>query len=323
MKIFITGGAGFIGSHLTDLLLSEGHSVVALDNLSTGTLDNIKHLDGNPNYQLIVGDVSDPTTVARAMAGSDQCYHLAAAVGVNLIVQSPVHTIETNVHGTEVVLSEAEKTKTPVLIASTSEVYGKSTDLPFHEEGSLVMGATTKGRWAYACSKALDEFLGIAYWKEKELPVVVVRFFNTVGPKQTGRYGMVIPRFVKQALANEAITVYGDGLQSRCFGNVSDVVNALPKLMGKPECRGQVYNLGSSEEITILDLAKRVIERAGSESSIVHVPYEEAYEEGFEDMRKRVPNTEKAAKAVGFQATKSLNQTLDEVIGFYREMNRE
>lgn len=319
MHILITGGAGFIGSHLTEYLLDLGHSVSVIDDLSTGSLDNVAHLQDREGFTLVVDTVANEAIVANCMERCDMVYHLAAAVGVKLIVESPVRTIETNVYGTEVVLRQAQRQKTPVLIASTSEVYGKSPDLPFREDGDLVMGPTDKGRWSYACSKALDEFLALAYWKEKQVPTVVVRLFNTVGPRQTGQYGMVIPRFVKQALAGEPITVYGDGEQTRCFIHVSDVVRTLPRLMAEPKCVGQVFNLGSQEEISILGLAEKIRELAGSRSEIRFIPYNEAYEAGFEDMRRRVPSTEKAAAFVGFAREKSLEQTLLEVIEYYRE----
>lgn len=318
MRVLITGGAGFIGSHLSEHLLDDGHQVSVIDDLSTGSRDNVRHLEGRDGFQLTIDTVANEAKVAELVDACDVIYHLAAAVGVELIVKSPVHTIETNVHGTEVVLRQALRRKTPVLIASTSEVYGKSTDLPFREDGDLVMGATDKGRWSYACSKALDEFLGLAYWKEKQVPTVIVRLFNTVGPRQTGQYGMVIPRFVKQALAGDTITVYGDGQQSRCFINVSDVVATLPKLMAEPTCVGQVFNLGSQHEITILGLAEKIKQLAGSSSEIAFIPYSEAYEEGFEDMRRRVPSTEKAARYVGFEQKKHLDTTILEVVEFYR-----
>ena len=319
MRVLITGGAGFIGSHLSEHLLDRGHEVTIIDDLSTGSRDNVAHLLDRDGFLMEVDTVANEQIMEQLVAHSDIVYHLAAAVGVQLIVKSPVHTIFTNVHGTEVVLRQAEHKKTPVLIASTSEVYGKSPDLPFREDGDLVMGPTDKGRWSYACSKALDEFLALAYWKEKQVPTVVVRLFNTVGPRQTGQYGMVVPRFVKQALAGDPITVYGDGQQSRCFTNVSDVVRTLPALMAEPRCVGEVFNLGSQEEITILALAQKVKALAGSDSEIKFIPYHEAYEAGFEDMRRRVPSTEKAAEFVGFNREKDLDTTIREVIDFYRK----
>jgi UDP-glucose 4-epimerase len=319
MKALITGGAGFIGSHLSEHLLELGHSVTILDDLSTGSMDNVRHLEANDGFRVVIDSVRNDRVTASLVGQCDVVFHLAAAVGVNLIVESPVRTIETNVHGTEVVLDCAAMEKKKVLVASTSEVYGKSTAFPFSEDDDLVLGATNKGRWSYACSKALDEFLAIAYWKEKQIPTVVVRFFNTVGPRQTGQYGMVIPRFVKQALANEPITVYGDGQQSRCFINVRDVVRTLPKLVSEDSCVGEVFNLGSQEEITIEGLAKLVKRLANSSSEIKFIAYEEAYEEGFEDMRRRVPDTRKAAGRVGFELTRTLEQTVQEVIEYYRQ----
>lgn len=318
MKALITGGAGFIGSHLSEHLLELGHHVTILDDLSTGSMDNVRHLESRDGFRVVIDSVRNDRVTASLVGQCDVVYHLAAAVGVNLIVESPVRTIETNVHGTEVVLDCAAMEKKKVLVASTSEVYGKSQAFPFSEDDDLVLGATNKGRWSYACSKALDEFLAIAYWKEKQIPTVVVRFFNTVGPRQTGQYGMVIPRFVKQALANEPITVYGDGQQSRCFINVRDVVHTLPKLMDEESCVGEVFNLGSQEEITIEGLAELVKRLAGSTSEIRHIPYEQAYEEGFEDMRRRVPSTTKAEKRVGFELTRNLEQTVEEVIEYYK-----
>lgn len=319
MKVLITGGAGFIGSHLCEHLLDQQHAVTVIDDLSTGSRDNVRHLEDRDGFHLVVDTVANEEVVRELAGDCDVIYHLAAAVGVQLIVESPVRTIETNVYGTEVVLRAAAARKTPVLLASTSEVYGKSKDLPFTEDSDLVLGATTKGRWSYACSKALDEFLAIAYWKEKQVPAVVVRLFNTVGPRQTGRYGMVIPRFVQQALRDEPITVYGDGTQTRCFINVADVVRTLPRLMAEPRAVGEVFNLGSEEEISILALAELVIRLTGARSEIRLIPYDQAYEEGFEDMQRRRPSTAKAAACVGFARTRSLEQTINEVIEFYRQ----
>lgn len=318
MRVLITGGAGFIGSHLSEHLLDQGHSVTIIDDLSTGSRDNVQHLEGRAGFRVVIDTIANESVMRELVEECDMVYHLAAAVGVQLIVKSPVHTIETNVHGTEVVLRLCTKDRKKVLITSTSEVYGKSTDLPFREDGDLVMGPSNKGRWSYACSKALDEFLGLAYWKERHVPTVVVRLFNTVGPRQTGRYGMVIPNFVKQALSNEPITVFGDGQQSRCFLNVTDVVATLPKLMSEPKAVGEVFNLGSQREISIVELARLVKKLTGSSSDIRFIPYSEAYEEGFEDMPRRVPSTEKAAACVGFKQTKSLEDTLLEVIEYYR-----
>ncbi|HEY0376080.1 MAG TPA: GDP-mannose 4,6-dehydratase [Pyrinomonadaceae bacterium] len=317
MRVLITGGAGFIGSHLADAYLQRGDEVYAIDDLSTGSIENIQHLKTNARFHYTIDSVHNQPLVAELVDQCDVIFHLAAAVGVKLIVESPVRTIETNVRGTEVVLSLANKKKKKVLIASTSEVYGLSEQVPFREDGNLVMGATTKGRWSYACSKAIDEFLALAYWREKKLPTIIVRLFNTVGPRQTGQYGMVIPTFVKQALAGRPITVYGDGKQTRCFGHVGDVVGALVKIMDHPQAVGQVFNIGSNEEVTILELAQRVKELAGSESEIVFVPYDEAYEEGFEDMPRRVPDISKVNSLVGFRPEVSLDGILQSVINFH------
>jgi UDP-glucose 4-epimerase len=319
LRVLITGGAGFIGSHLSDAYLQRGDEVFVLDDLSTGTIENIRHLKDNPRFHYTIESVHNRPVAAELVDQCDVIFHLAAAVGVRLIVESPVRTIETNVHGTEVVLSLANKKKKKVLIASTSEVYGLSTEVPFREDGNLVMGATTKGRWSYACSKAIDEFLAHAYWREKKLPTIIARLFNTVGPRQTGQYGMVIPTFVKQALSGRPITVYGDGKQSRCFCYVGDVVGALMKLMDHPDAVGEVFNIGSNKEITILDLARRVKELTHSDSEIVLVPYDEAYEEGFEDMPRRVPDTSKVNRLVGFRPEKSLDAILQSVIEFHSQ----
>ncbi|HEY5443476.1 MAG TPA: GDP-mannose 4,6-dehydratase [Pyrinomonadaceae bacterium] len=316
MRVLITGGAGFIGSHLADAYLERGDEVYVIDDLSTGRIENIQHLKGQPRFHYTIDTVHNHPLTAELVDQCDVVFHLAAAVGVKLIVESPVRTIETNVRGTEVVLSIANKKKKKVLVASTSEVYGLSTDVPFREDGNLVMGATTKGRWSYACSKAIDEFLALAYWREKKLPTVVVRLFNTVGPRQTGQYGMVIPTFVRQALSGRPITVYGDGKQSRCFGYVGDIVGALIKLMDHKDAVGNVFNIGSNEEISILQLAQRVKELTQSESEIVFVPYDEAYEEGFEDMPRRVPDISKIHNLVGFQPQMSLDGILETVIDY-------
>jgi len=317
LRVLITGGAGFIGSHLSDLYVSRGDEVFCVDDLSTGSFENIAHLKGNPKFRYTIDSVHNQPVMAELIDQCDVVFHLAAAVGVKLIVESPVRTIETNVRGTEVVLAQANKKKKKVLVASTSEVYGLSSEVPFREDGNLVMGATTKGRWSYACSKAIDEFLALAYWREKKLPTVVVRLFNTVGPRQTGQYGMVIPTFVKQALSGRPLTVYGDGSQTRCFGYVKDVVGALVALMDAEESVGEVFNIGSSEEVSIMELARRVKELTGSKSEIVTVPYDEAYEEGFEDMPRRVPDTSKVAALVGFKPTVTLDDILKSVIEYY------
>ena len=316
MRVLITGGAGFIGSHLADAYLQRGDEVLIIDDLSTGKIENIQHLKGHPHFHYTIDTVHNHPVTAELVDQCDVVFHLAAAVGVKLIVESPVRTIETNVRGTEVVLSIANKKKKKVLVASTSEVYGLSTDVPFREDGNLVMGATTKGRWSYACSKAIDEFLALAYWREKKLPTVVVRLFNTVGPRQTGQYGMVIPTFVKQALARRPITVYGDGQQTRCFGFVGDVVEALLKLMDHDQAVGQVFNIGSNQEISILRLAERVKELTRSASEIVYVSYDEAYEEGFEDMPRRVPDISKVSALVGFRPQMGLDGILESVIDY-------
>src|SRR6266567_7583249 len=317
MRVLITGGAGFIGSHLADAYLARGDEVFVIDDLSTGTIENIQHLKTNPRFHYTIESVHNRPVTAELVDQCDAIFHLAAAVGVKLIVESPVRTIETNVQGTEVILALANKKKKRVLIASTSEVYGLSTDVPFREDGNLVMGATGKGRWSYACSKAIDEFLALAYWRERKLPTVVVRLFNTVGPRQTGQYGMVIPTFVKQALSERPITVFGDGKQSRCFCYVGDVVGALMKLMDDNKAVGEVFNVGSNQEISIGELAKKVKELTKSKSEIAFVPYDEAYEEGFEDMPRRIPDTSKVNKQVGFKPEMNLDGILKSVIDFH------
>jgi UDP-glucose 4-epimerase len=322
MRALITGGAGFIGSHLAEALLARGDEVYVLDDLSTGSRANLAAIRKHPGLHFTIDSVRNEAVVAEMVEQVDVVFHLAAAVGVKLIVESPVRTIETNVHGTEVVLAQAEKQKRKVLVASTSEVYGLSNQVPFREDGTLVLGATTKGRWSYACSKAIDEFLALAYWREKRLPTVVVRLFNTVGPRQTGRYGMVIPTFVRQALRGEPITVYGDGQQTRCFTHVGDVVGALIALMEHPGAVGEVYNIGSSEEVTIASLAEQIRSLAGSPSPIVLVPYDQAYEAGFEDMPRRVPDIEKIAAAVGYRPTHSLTEILQSIITSCRDHER-
>jgi UDP-glucose 4-epimerase len=319
VRALITGGAGFIGSHLSELLLEQGHEVLILDNLSTGSIDNIAHLKGRPGFEYFIDGVENEPLLAELIDRSDVVFHFAAAVGVKLIVEQPVRTIETNVHGTEVVLKHANKKKKLVVIASTSEVYGKSEDVPFREDSDLVMGPTPKHRWAYACSKAIDEFLALAYWKERKLPVIIVRFFNTVGPRQTGQYGMVIPNFVRQALAGEPVTVFGDGKQSRAFTHVTDVVNALVKLVNEPRAIGQVINIGNTQEITIEALAERVRTLSGSKSPIKYIPYSEAYESGFEDMPRRVPDLSRVEALIGYRALHSLDDILLQVIDYFRK----
>jgi UDP-glucose 4-epimerase len=318
MKALITGGAGFVGSHLAERLLQCGHDVAVIDNLSTGSIDNISHLKSDPRFSYVIDTIDNESLLAECIDRSDVVFHLAAAVGVKLIVERPVHTIETNVHGTEVVLKHANKKKKLVVIASTSEVYGKSTDVPFREGAELVLGPTVKHRWAYACSKALDEFLALAYWKERKLPVVIVRLFNTVGPRQTGQYGMVLPTFVRQALGGQPLTVFGDGRQSRSFTYVGDVVNAFMALASEPRAVGEVFNVGNTNEVTIRELADRVKRLTQSDSLIHYVPYEQAYEAGFEDMPRRVPDISKIKALIGFQPTLELDDIIRSVIEYTR-----
>ena len=319
MRVLITGGAGFIGSHLAEALLNRGDEVFVLDNLSTGSIDNIGHLKGQPRFHYTIDTVTNEPLLAELIDRCDTVVHLAAAVGVKLIVEAPVHTIETNVHGTEVVLKHANKKKKLVLLASTSEVYGKSVEVPFREDADLVLGPTGKHRWAYACSKMIDEFLALAYWKERKLPVIIVRLFNTVGPRQTGQYGMVIPTLVRQALAAQPMTVFGDGSQSRSFTYVGDVVRAMVALINEPRAVGQVFNIGNGTEITIGELAVKVKAMTASNSSIVRVPYDQAYEAGFEDMPRRVPDISKLRTLVGYEPTVELDEILTRVIEYFRQ----
>jgi UDP-glucose 4-epimerase len=319
MRALITGGAGFVGSHLSELLPEAGHEVYVLDDLSTGSIDNIAHLKPNPRFHYTIDSVDNEPLLAELVDRGDVVFHLAAAVGVKLIVEQPVHTIETNVHGTEVVLRHANKKKKLVVIASTSEVYGKNVAVPFVEDADLVLGPTLKHRWAYACSKAIDEFLALAYWKEKKLPVVIARLFNTVGPRQTGQYGMVIPTFVRQALAGRPITVFGDGTQTRSFTYVGDVVWALAALAQEPCAIGQVFNIGNGHEISMLALAERVKAITGSRSSIVTIPYDQAYEEGFEDMPRRVPDTTKIRELIGYEPRVQLEEILVKVVDYFQK----
>lgn len=314
MDYLITGGAGFIGSHLADLLIGRGDSVTIVDNLSTGSIRNVAHLRQQPGFRYYIDDAANRGLMGELVDEADAIFHLAAAVGVELIVKDPVHTIQTNIRCTEVVLELARKKSKKVMIASTSEVYGKSTAIPFREDGDLVMGPTLKGRWAYAASKAVDEFMALSYLKQYGVPTFIVRYFNTVGPRQTGRYGMVIPRFVEQALADRPLTVYGDGTQSRCFGHVADVVEASVKLMDSPNVCGRVFNIGSQEEITILELAERVRSEVGSRSEIVLVPYDEAYEEGFEDMPRRVPDLTAVGQEIGYTPRRTLDDVIRDVV---------
>src|SRR5277367_4453607 len=314
MRYLITGGAGFIGSHLVEALIARGEEVSVLDDLSTGSAENIRHLKANKRFHYIFDSIMNKHLLAELVDDSDVVFHLAAAVGVRLIVESPVRTIETNVHGTQNVLDAASKKKKLVFTASTSEVYGKSDKVPFHEDADLVLGPTSKGRWSYAASKALDEFLALSFWKEKKLPVIVARFFNTVGPRQTGRYGMVLPNFVRQALAGEPITVYGTGKQSRCFCDVRDCVDSVLRLVATPQSIGEVVNIGSTEEVSIEALAQLVKQRTGSNSPIVSIPYDQAYEPGFEDMPRRVPSLTKLESLTGFRPSTSLEDIVDRVI---------
>jgi len=314
MRALITGGAGFIGSHLAEALLAQGQRVTAVDNLSTGRIENIAGLLDHPHFQFVYETIHNETVMDRLVSECDVIYHLAAAVGVELIVKDPVHTIETNLNGTENVLRLARRYRTKVLIASTSEVYGKSDAIPFQEDADRVMGPTTKSRWSYAESKAMDEFLALAYHKQFGLPVVICRVFNTVGPRQTGRYGMVIPRLIQQAVTGQPLTVYGDGQQTRCFCNVKDMVRAMVALVAEPGAVGEIFNVGGTEEISILNLARRILARSGSRSEIKRIPYDEAYEAGFEDMRRRVPDITKIQTMIGWNPTITLDQTLDEVI---------
>ncbi len=315
----ITGGAGFIGSHLAEQLLARGDEVYIIDDLSTGSISNIAHLKSNPRFHYTIDTIAHEAVLAELIDNSDTIYHLAASVGVFLIVESPVYTIENTVGGTELVLKWANKKKKKVLITSTSEVYGKSTRFPFTETDDLVIGPSSMGRWSYACSKLLDEFLALAHHRERHLPVVVARLFNTVGPRQTGRYGMVIPRFVSQALADQPLTVFGNGQQTRCFTYVGDAVQALISLMDSPTTAGQIYNVGNPEEISIEELAHKVIEKTGSRSTVQLVPYSEAYSEGFEDMPRRIPDISKIFQAIGYQPAIKLDQILQEVIAFSRQ----
>ena len=314
MRTLITGGAGFIGSHLAGALLDAGHEVFVLDNLSTGSISNIEQFKGNPRFDYLIETITNEPVLAEHVDRCDVVFHLAAAVGVRLIIESPVQTIETNVNGTEIVLKHAAKKGKLVLLASTSEVYGKNTAIPFREDADLVLGSTKQHRWAYACSKALDEFLALAYWKERQLPVIVVRLFNTVGPRQSGRYGMVIPNFVRQALAGEPITVFGPGTQSRSFGYVGDVVRGMIALSTEPKAVGHVFNLGNNQEITIQELADLIKTMTASPSKIITIPYEKAYESGFEDMPRRVPDLTKVKELINFEPRTQLRDTLSLII---------
>jgi len=314
MKALITGGAGFIGSHLADRLLADGHQVVVLDDLSTGSYENIEHLLGRPDFEFVLGSILNADLVDDCAARCDTIFHLAAAVGVQLIVEKPLESLATNIRGSEIVFEKAHKYNTRILVTSTSEIYGKNTSDRLGEDDDRILGSPLKSRWSYSEAKAIDEILAYTYWRQKGLRSVIVRLFNTVGPRQTGSYGMVIPRFVSQALRNEPLTVYGDGTQQRCFCYVGDIVEALVRLIDDEDTYGKVFNLGGSEEISIRDLATRIIERTGSQSVLRVIPYEEAYEAGFEDMERRVPNTDRAAAAVGFKQTLDLDGIIDTVV---------
>lgn len=319
MKVLITGGAGFVGSHLADKLHREGHDITVIDDLSTGRYSNVAHLEGKERFRLIIDTVLNEALMEELIRESDRVFHMASAVGVKLIMEHPVRTIETIFRGTEVVLGFCARYRKRVLVPSTSEVYGKGTSVPFREDDDILKGSTSKHRWAYACAKELDEFLALAHWKESRLPVVVVRLFNTVGPRQTGQYGMVVPRFVQAAIRNEPIPVHGDGSQSRCFGHVSDVVEALTKLIETPDCFGQVINIGNDQEISIKELAEKAIEMTGSSSTLRFIPYSEAYGDGFEDMQRRVPSLEKAKRLIGYQPTRSLKDIINDVSAEFRK----
>ncbi|MFH1508148.1 MAG: GDP-mannose 4,6-dehydratase [Candidatus Omnitrophota bacterium] len=318
MKIFITGGAGFIGSNLADSLLKSGHQVVVLDNFSTGRIENIKHLEKAPNFELVSGTILNEYLVDKLVEKVDVIFHLAAAVGVELIVNNPLASLTTNIKGSEIVLEMAYRYNKKILITSTSEIYGKNVSGPLKETDDRILGSPLKTRWSYSTAKAVDEMLAYVYWKEKKVPSIIVRLFNTVGPRQTGAYGMVVPRFIEQALKNEAITVYGDGKQSRCFVHVNDVVNALIKLVEEPKAVGEVFNIGSQEEITIEDLSKEIIKITKSSSKIKYIPYEEAYEEGFEDMQKRMPDISKINRLIGFKPTYNLPEIIKDIVAHFK-----
>ena len=319
MKILITGGAGFVGSHLADKLYNENHDITVIDDLSTGRYSNVEHLEGKERFRLIIDTVLNAKLMEELIRESDRVFHMASAVGVKLIMEHPVKTIETIFRGTDVVLGFCSRYRKRVLIPSTSEVYGKSTQVPFSEDNDILKGSTSKHRWAYACAKELDEFLALAHWKETRLPVVVIRLFNTVGPRQTGQYGMVVPNFIKAALENRPIPIHGDGNQSRCFGHVLDIVEGLAKAIETPACFGQVMNLGNSEEVSIKGLAEKVVKMTGSQSKIEYIPYEVAYGEGFEDMQRRVPDLEKAKRLIGYQPTRTLHDIITDVTNEFRE----
>ena len=317
----ITGGAGFIGSHLAEQLLAAGHTVTVIDDLSTGAIENLDACRSNPKFHYHIDTIMHYSLMAELVDRADEIYHLAAAVGVRLILDKPIHTISTNIRGSEIALELAARKGRRIIIASTSEVYGKGAKIPFGEEDDLVLGATSRPRWSYACSKAIDEFLALAYYREHNLPVVVVRLFNTVGPRQTGRYGMVIPRFVQQALAGEPITVYGDGTQTRSFGHVLDVVNALRALMNEPAAAGRVFNVGNDQEITIADLARLIVKKAQSTSELRFIPFEEAYDENFEDLQRRVPDLSRIRALIDFNPQLGIEEIVEQVIAYLRGLN--
>ena len=321
MKVLITGGAGFIGSHLSGDLLHRGYDVSIIDDLSTGSITNVHHLKQNPKFHYVIDSIMNESLMAELIDECDLVFHLAAAVGVRLIVEDPIRTMHTNIQGTEIVLKLANKKKKKVILASSSEIYGKGDNIPFREDEDINLGPTIKNRWSYACSKAIDEFFSLAYWRKYKLPVVIVRLFNTVGPRQTGQYGMVIPTFVQQALAQNPITVFGNGKQTRCFAYVSDVAQGMIELALHPKAVGEIFNLGSNEEISIEKLAGLIKEMADSSSLIEHISYDDAYEEGFEDMRRRVPSLEKAKQLIGYSPQVKLDEIINKVISFYRDKN--
>ncbi len=317
MKYLITGGAGFIGSHLSEALLNQGHKVTIIDNLSTGRFSNITHLQTHQNFQYVIGTILDRRLMETLIADCDQIFHLAAAVGVKYIIDNPLQSLQTNIVGTEIILEHANKYKKKVLITSTSEIYGKSEKIPFKEEDDRLLGSTSISRWGYSCSKAIDEFFALAYYREKKLPVVIVRCFNTVGPRQSGQYGMVLPKFVKAALLNHPITIFGDGKQSRCFGDVADVIQGMVQLIDEPKAEGEIFNIGNTEEITIEDLAVKIKQMTNSKSKIEYIPYDEAYEEGFEDMRRRIPDLTKIMECINYQPQYNLEKIIERVINYY------
>lgn len=319
MKILITGGAGFIGSHLAEKLLQDGHVVTIIDDLSTGRLENIEHLKANKNFTCIIGSILEKTLLENLISKTQQIYHLAAAVGVKYIIENPLSSLRTNIIGTENVLDLANKYKCKVLITSTSEIYGKSEKVPFSEDDDRLLGSTYISRWGYSCSKAVDEFLALAFYREKKLPVVIVRCFNTVGPRQTGQYGMVVPKFIKSALLGQPIVIYGDGKQSRCFADVADVIDAFSKLMNDPKCEGEIFNVGNNEEITILELAEKIKAMTQSKSKIEFMKYEDAFEEGFEDMRRRMPDLSKLENSIGYKPKYNLNTIIKRIIDHYEQ----